>query len=359
MFMYSDLRMPLIAAPMAGGPSTPGLVAAAAAAGGLGILAAGYKTVPAMAEELEITRGLSDNRLGINLFVPAPPGPVGNGSSLDRAALVAGYRRILQEEADRYGVSLPEPDPSDTDAYAAKVDYVVAHPLPLVSFTFGTPEPDVVERLHRVGMHVTVTVTDAAEARAAVRCGADSLCVQGPDGGGHRGTHTAEKSPGSDSLGALLTDLRRLTTLPLIAAGGVRSAANITGLLGQGAAAVQLGTLLLRSPESGAQQTHKDALVSGRYTGTTLTRAFSGRFARGLTNRFIRAHDGQAPAAYPEVNQLTRPLRAAAAAVGDADGLALWAGVGFAACRAEPAEQIMAELWREACAAAPTDDGSA
>lgn len=348
MFLFSDLRIPLIAAPMAGGPSTPGLVAAAAAAGGIGILAAGYKTLSAMGAELETTRELTNDRLGINLFVPAPSGRDGKRSPSARAALVAGYREHLQPDADRYGVSLPEPDPTDTDDYAGKIDYLVEHPLPLVTFTFGTPAADVVARLHDVGTHVTVTVTDAAEARAAVGCGADSLCVQGPDGGGHRGTHAVEKTPGGESLPVLLADLRPLTTLPLIAAGGVRSGADIAALLERGAAAVQLGTLLLRSTESGAGQSHRDALVSGRYSGTTVTRAFSGRLARGLTNRFIREHDGQAPAAYPEVNQLTRPLRAAAASAGDADGLALWAGAGFAACRAEPAERILADLWRDA-----------
>ncbi|WP_324290647.1 nitronate monooxygenase [Arthrobacter sp. H14-L1] len=361
----NNLRVPLLAAPMAGGPSTPALVAAAARAGGLGMLAAGYKTAAAMANEIEVGRELTGNRLGVNVFVPAAmagssPPPGGSGAAGDageadradeaaRAARVADYAHVLEAEAQRYTVTFPAPNPADTDGYAEKIDYLLRHPLPLVSFTFGLPEPEIVERLHDAGTHLTLTVTNAAEARAAVARGADSLCVQGPDAGGHRGTHEEGSPPGSRSLTALLAELAHVTGLPLIAAGGVGTGADVRMLVAAGASAVQLGTLLLRSPESGAQQAHKDALASGRYTGTSVTRAFSGRLARGLTNRFIREHDGQAPAAYPEVNQLTRPLRAAAALAGDPDGLALWAGTGFMHSRAEPAEKIMADLWRAAC----------
>ncbi|MBG0737842.1 nitronate monooxygenase [Paeniglutamicibacter antarcticus] len=351
MFTINDLRIPLLAAPMAGGPSTAALVAAAAQAGGLGMLAAGYKTVTAMANEIEVARELSCNRLGVNLFVPAAmPGSAGSSPAggADRAARVAEYGHVLEAEAQRYAVTLPTPDPADTDGYTEKIAYLLRYPVPLVSFTFGLPQPEIVERLHDVGTHLTLTVTDAAEARAAVARGADSLCVQGPDAGGHRGTHAADRSPGRQSLTALLTELAQLTVLPLIAAGGVGSGADVRKLVAAGASAVQLGTLLLRTPESGAQQTHKDALASGEYTGTSVTRAFSGRAARGLTNRFIREHDGQAPAAYPEVNQLTRPLRAAAARAGDPDGLALWAGTGFRHSRAEPAQRVITELWRDA-----------
>ncbi len=372
MFSLNDLQIPLLAAPMAGGPSTTALVAAGARAGGFGILAAGYKTATAMANEIEVGRELTGNRLGVNVFVPAATagvalspggsGPAGgahraSGSDgadrADRAARVAEYAHVLEADAQRYAVALPAPDPADTDGYSEKIDYLLRHPLPLVSFTFGLPEPEIVKRLHDVGTHLTLTVTDAAEARAAVARGADSLCVQGPDAGGHRGTHAVGTSPGSQSLTALLAELAHVTALPLIAAGGVGSGADVRKLVAAGASAVQLGTLLLRTPESGAQPTHKDALASGEYTGTSVTRAFSGRLARGLTNRFIREHDGQAPAAYPEVNQLTRPLRAAAALAGDPDGLALWAGTGFMHSRAEPAERIMAELWRAACSQQP------
>ena len=179
--------------------------------------------------------------------------------------------------------------------------------MPVVSFTFGTPPADVVARMHAVGTHVSVMVTDPDEAAAAAAVGADSLVVQGPDAGGHRGTHAVDKSPDTRELDQLLEDVRSVTALPLVAAGGISTAERVVELLARGAVAVQVGTALLLTPECGASAAHKEALRSRAYPGTTLTRAFSGRYARGLTNRFILEHDRTAPAAYPELNQLTRP----------------------------------------------------
>ena len=178
-----------------------------------------------------------------------------------------------------------------------------------------------------------VTVTDPAEADAAARAGADSVCLQGPDAGGHRGTHAVAKVPDATPLQSLVERVAAEQSVPVVAAGGVSSGAQVSALRRAGASAVQVGTLLLCSPECGASAAHKQALASGSYADTTVTRAFSGRPARGLTNRFIRDHDGSAPAAYPELNQLVRPIRSAASAAGDPDGLALWAGTGFGACR--------------------------
>lgn len=338
-FTLTDLHIPLIVAPMAGGPSTPALVAAAAHAGATGFLAGGYKTVDAMAAEIADTRTRASGPFGVNLFVP---------HAADRVTDLTAYQAELAAEFTRYSVPLPETDPADTDAWAEKIELLLADPVPVVSFTFGLPDAHTIDRFHAVGTHVTATVTDTDEASAAVAVGADSLCVQGPDGGGHRGTHAVDKAPDARDLDQLLRDVRGGTDVPLIAAGGIGTAADIARLLTIGAQAIQMGTLLLRTPESGASPAYKQALASGAFTAATVTRAFSGRWARGLTNRFIRDHDGHAPASYPQVHQLTKPLRAAAAAIGDPDGLALFAGSGFTHSREAPAAEVLESLWREA-----------
>jgi nitronate monooxygenase len=343
MFEFEQLRVPLVVAPMAGGPTTPALVAAAVDAGAFGFLAAGNLTAARFIAQFEQLRSLTSAPFGVNLFVPAIENSTEDATA-DRSGEVARYRELLAPDAARYGVALPEVDGSDTDDWSAKLEYLREHPVDVVSFTFGLPDGREFDRLHEVGTHVAVMVTDAEEAGAASDRGADSLIVQGPDGGGHRGTHAVVKRPGALDLDALLAEVASASSLPRIAAGGVSSRERVEELLASGAAAVQLGTAFLRAAESGAPRVHKDALASGRYSETAVTRAFTGRYARGLLNRFIREHDGDAVAAYPELNLLTRPLRAAAAAAGDPDGLALWAGVGFATAAELPAAEILASL---------------
>jgi len=338
MFSFADLRIPLVAAPMAGGPSTPALVAAAGAVGGVGFLGGGYLTGDALAGQLRQARELVRGPFGVNLFVPAQPARTG----VDPRVLV--YRDELAVEAARYGVELPVPDPSDDDHYADKLELLAAEPVAVVSFTFGLPASDAVARLHGVGTHLAVTVTDFAEARAAAERGADSLVVQGADAGGHRGTHDASATPNETPLVELVDELHASVDLPIVAAGGVSTAEQVVTLLAAGASAVAIGTALLRTPECGTSQAHKDALASGGYAGTRVTRAFSGRLARALVNRFVLEHDASAPAFYPEVNQLARPIRAAAARAGDPDGLSLWAGAGYASARAVGAVEVFRRL---------------
>lgn len=318
-----DLTVPIFAAPMAGGPSTPALVRAVTEAGGLGFLAAGYKSVDATRAEIDQLRrgGRSAGAFGVNLFVPQPRNTM--------TPQLARYIDEMREEAERYGVELPEPDFHDDDAWDGKVEALLADPVPVVSFTFGLPERSVVDALHRVGTRLVATVTTPDEACAAAAVKADALCVQGPEAGGHRGTHDPYAEPDKRSLLELVPEVKAVTDLPLIAAGGISTADAAAAVLAAGADAVQLGTAYLRSPESGANAVHKGALADPAFTGTAVTRAFSGRWARGLRNRFIDQHSGTAPAAYPQVNQLVAPIRRAAAAQGDPHAMALWAGAGY------------------------------
>ncbi|HEY8722053.1 nitronate monooxygenase [Pengzhenrongella sp.] len=336
MINLRELTEPIVQAPMAGGPSTPELAAAVSSAGGLGFLAGGYRSAQRLAEDIATTRTLTNAPFGVNLFVPQP-------SVADPAALVA-YRAELVADAERYGVAPGEMREGDDDDWAGKLDVVESSRPDVVSFTFGLPSPEVVARLHVAGVGVVCTVTSALEAAAAIGTGADALCVQGPDAGGHRGTIDPAATPPVQRLEDLLQDVLALTQLPLIAAGGLSSRADVDRVLAAGAVAAQAGTAFLRCPEAGTKRAHREALDSPSFTETAITRAFSGRYARGLVNRFMRAHDATAPLGYPEVNQLTAPLRAAAAAAGDPDGLSLWAGTGHRQARALPAADVVAML---------------
>jgi nitronate monooxygenase len=324
------LRRPLVVAPMAGGPSTTGLVVAAAQAGALGCLAGGYKTPPAMAAEIAAVRAATAEPFGVNVFVPGTPYP-------DPAAL------------DRYFGSLRAAGPLgdgtwDDDGFDDKVAALLADPPALASFTFGCPDAEVVRALQHAGSLVAITVTSPGEAAIAAAAGADALCVQGYEAGAHRGTFVNDDEPGRDyGLLALISEVARVTSLPQIAAGGIMGPRQVQAVIAAGAVAAQCGTAFLRCPESGAHPRYKAALADQRYTATALTRAFSGRPARGLVNRFIRDHQ-DAPAAYPEINNATRPLRAAAAAESDTERMSLWAGQGYRSATDYPAAEIIERL---------------
>ena len=343
---------PVIAAPMAGGTSTPGFVAAVHRAGGLGFLAAGYKSVAAMQAEIRAARE-SGARFGMNVFVPDPAQLAPSAAVL---AELEEYRLRLRADALRYGVELPQLRLDDDDEWQGKIDALLADPVELVSFAFGLPGPDVVRALHRAGSAVLATVTTAAEARQAAEQGVDALVVQHASAGGHSAAflptsgsqlggpqQRGSQRGGSQQAGTtaeLLAEVRSAVDLPLVAAGGVMDAAGLDAVLRAGAAAAQLGTAFLRTDESGARQLHKDALADPHFTRTRLTRAFTGRWARALENEFVRDHP-EAPAAYPAVHHLTAPLRAAAAAAGDAERLNLWAGTGWQQAQAGPVAGIL------------------
>jgi nitronate monooxygenase len=331
-------EVPVIVAPMAGGPSTPELVAAVAGAGGLGYLAAGYRSSSAIAEQIAAVRTLTDRPFGVNLFVPGDPG--------DDPA-VAAYRELLRPEADRWGVELPVAITPDRDDWEAKLALLTADPVPYVSYTFGLPTAAEAAALRAVGTTQVGTVTSAAEALAAGAVGMDLLCVQGPEAGGHRGTHRVADEPGRTPLLDLLAEVAAVTDLPLIAAGGIGSGAAIAAALAAGAVAVQLGTAYLRSDESGASAAHRAALVAPGGE-TAVTRAYTGRAARGLRNAFIDRYEGAAPKAYPAVHHLTAPIRGAAAKAADTATMHLWAGTAHLAARTGPAAEITTDLWREA-----------
>ncbi|MET8976081.1 nitronate monooxygenase [Streptomyces sp. NPDC004539] len=356
--------LPIVQAPMAGGVSVPRLAAAVSEAGGLGFLAAGYKTADGMYEEIKQVRGQTSRPFGVNLFLPQP--------EYAEAGAVELYAHQLAGESTWYETELGDPESGRDDGFEAKLAVLLDNPVPVVSFHFGAPSPEVLERFRRAGTYTLVTATSPEEAVAVERAGADAVIVQGVEAGGHQGTH--RDNPENDRAGvgllALLTQVREAVSLPLIAAGGIMRGAQIAAVMAAGASAAQLGTAFLATPESGAAAVHKQALTNPLFARTELTRAFSGRPARGLVNRFLREHGPYAPAAYPEIHHLTSPLRKAAAKAGDAQGMALWAGQGHRMARELPAGDLVELLAAELDAArtalaetaplpddAPTADG--
>jgi nitronate monooxygenase len=318
----------IVLAPLAGGPSTPELVAAVSNAHGLGFLAAGYLTPEVLVEQLRRTRELTREPIGVNVFVLEDAG-------VDEDA-VAAYARELEPEARARGVQLGRPR-FDDDWLAEKLDAIVRADVEVVSTTFGCLAAETVARLQESGTRVWATVTAAHEARAARDAGVDALVVQGAEAGGHRGAWRDDGEP--TPLHELLASVD--VGLPLVATGGIADRDGVAAVLAAGAQAAQVGTAFLLSPEAGTSEPFRRAL---RARGeTAFTRAFTGRSARGIVNRFMVEHP-DAPSAYPHIHHLTAPLRAAARAAGDADGINLWAGVNFARAEERPAAEIVASL---------------
>src|SRR5450755_4543678 len=231
---------------MAGGPSTPGLVTAAARAGALGFLAGGYKTAEGMLAEISAVRAAGVPGFGVNVFVPGQP-------ASDPAA-VSAYVASLADDARPPGAGPGEPA-WDDDHWADKLTVLMADRPLVVSFTFGCPPSDVIRGLRDAGTMVAVTVTDAGEAAGAAAAGADLLCVQGPEAGAHRGTFANPPGPArgdGPGLLALIGEVAAVTALPLVAAGGIADARGAAAALSAGAIGVQAGTAFLRCPESGA-----------------------------------------------------------------------------------------------------------
>jgi nitronate monooxygenase len=347
------LPHPIVQAPMAGGVSVPRLAAAVSEAGGLGFLAAGYKTPDGMYQEIKQLRGLTGRPFGVNLFMPQP-------ETADRAA-VDVYAHQLAGEADWYETELGDPDSGCDDGFDAKLTVLLENPVPVVSFHFGCPSRDVLDSLRRVGTRTLVTATTPDEARTVERAGADGVIAQGVEAGGHQGTHRDFPETDGSGLGllSLIAQVREAVGIPVVAAGGIMRGSQIAAVLAAGASAAQLGTAFLVTPESGAHVLHKQAMTNPLFVRTELTRAFSGRPARGLVNRFLREHGRYTPAAYPEIHHLTSPLRKAAAKAGDAQGMALWAGQGHRMVRELPAGQLVEVLAAELAAARSGFSGGA
>ncbi len=335
-------RLPIVAAPLAGGPSTAGLVAAASAAGGYGVLPGGYLTPDEFRAGIREVRGRTDAPFGVNVLLAQP-------FEVDPAQIGAALE-LLRPYADELGVTLSVPDRFGDDVEGL-MDVAAAERVPLLSFAFGIPPADRLDALRAAGVLTCGTATSVAEARALAAAGVDLVCVQGAEAGGHRGGFRTDPAVGLVGLVALVPLVRDAVDIPVIAAGGIMDGRGVAAALALGADAAQLGTAFLRCPEAGTSPPYRRALTTATETGTILTNAFSGRPARGIRNRQAVDLAGAALPPYPVLNALTRPLRRAAAAAGRWEFLSLWAGQGVPAGRELPAAELVASLERETDAA--------
>ena len=333
------LRLPVVQAPMAGGITTVDLVAAVCEAGALGSLAAAMLSPARIVAEVGALRARTDRPFAVNLFVFDPPASFSRAGESAAMALLADWRA-------RYGLP-PQTSPQTVcEPFLDQLDAVIALAPPVVSFHFGLPPAEAIRALKAAGSRIVGTATQASEARAWAEAGADAVVAQSLEAGGHQGCFDPHSTAEPLGLFALLPAVRHALTgsgVAVIAAGGLMAGADIAAALTLGADGVQLGTAFLATRESGAPEHWKAALAEGETRGTRLTRAFSGRRARGLVNDFMNAmqpHEASLPV-YPVQNALTAELRAAATRAGDIEAMSLWAGQSAARARAMPAAHLL------------------
>lgn len=334
-FALGDLSVRVLGAPMAGGPSTPALAAAVSNGGGLGFLAGGLVSAEELADSILAARRLTSGPLGVNLFVPQ--------SRVATTDELGAFAAALEDEAEYYGVALGEPRDDDYE-YAAKLDVVCDLRPEVVSFTFGSPSEAACQRLSDAGILSLATVTTVREALIAVSFGVTAVVAQGPDAGGHRATFDPIASPPSDPLDDLVSALVACFDCPVVASGGLGTPAAVRRARDAGAAAVQIGTALLLADEAGTNPVHRAAVRDPQFTETVVTRAFTGRSARALRNRFVDKHNAHAVSGFPQAAMITAPIQAAAVKLGDPHGVGLWAGVSFRNARTGSATEIVQEL---------------
>ncbi|MES1925315.1 nitronate monooxygenase [Salinisphaera sp. T31B1] len=330
------MQTPVIQAPMAGGTTTPELVAAVSESGGLGSIGAGYLSPEAITSTIEQTRERTGRGFAVNLFVPGEPAE-------DAAAVERSNSRLDVFRAD-LGIERPAPPARYAPVFDDQFEAVVAAHVPVFSFTFGALQPVEVARLKEGGTVVIGTATTVDEAIALAAIDVDMIVAQGAEAGGHRGTfmHPAEQA----LIGtmALVPQIVDSVSVPVIASGGIMDGRGVAAALMLGAGAVQMGSAFVVCDESGAQPAHREALLAGPAAReTVVTRAFSGKAARGIRNRFI---DELAPVAdqlpdYPIQNAWTKDVRAAAGAQGRAEYMSLWAGQAAALAVKRSAAQIV------------------
>jgi nitronate monooxygenase len=335
------IELPIMQAPMGGGPSTPELVAAVSNAGGLGSLGAPYLTPEQILDAVRRVRALTERPFAVNLFA----GAYQTENAIDPAPMLA----LLGEAHAALGLPPPGLPALPPDPFAAQLAAVLEARPPIFSFTFGIPKPQEIARLRARDIAIVGTATSVAEARLLEAAGVDGILAQGSGAGAHRGTFSGRFEDAMVPTLELVHGISRAVELPVTASGGLMNGADIRAALEAGATAAALGTAFLACPESGASETYKQAVLAARADTTVITRAFSGRPARGIANAFIaRMRDHEAAILpYPLQNALTRAMRGAAAERGDSGFLSLWAGTGVARARALPAGELMSILAAE------------
>jgi nitronate monooxygenase len=335
-----EMAIPVVLAPMGGGPSTPELTAAVSNAGGLGSLAAAYSSPERIQQDIARVRELTSRPFAVNLFSPSRLPQPGNPDP------VTAFLRPYHE---RLGLKPPELPSKATEDFDQQIEAIAKAAPPIVSFTFGLLPSHVTERLKGQGIYLIGTATTVEEARQLERAGVDAVVAQGSEAGAHRGTFAVEAEEALIGTVALVPQVVDAVNLPVIASGGIMDGRGIVAALALGASAVQMGTAFLLCNEAGTSAPYREALRKGHEDQTTLTRAFSGKMARGLRNEFIDRWNasGLTHLPYPWQNAFTQSMRRAAAQAKQSGVLSLWAGQGIGMIREGSAKELMSQLQEE------------
>jgi len=340
-----NLTYPIIQAPMAGGATTPELIASVSNFGGLGSLGAGMTAPDVLDSQINTIKTLTDRPFMVNLMVLSEY----ESSSFD-TAMPNWLINYYQEQNIEF--TLPE---RPAQSFAEQLQVLYDNPVPVASFTFGIISAEQVQRLQRVGTRVIGTANHPHEAKAWSEIGADAVCVQGAEAGGHRGGWLPQSETDPLGLLTLIRQTRACTDIPLIAAGGIMTGQDIKAVQAAGAELAQMGTAFLTTDQCGINDTYKQALIDAsqglRSTETRLTRLFSGKLARGLLNNYLRdfaqfeCADALPP--YPQLNAMTKFMRADATKRLDAEHLSLWAGQGVTLVRDESTDALLTRLIKD------------
>ncbi len=318
-----NIDYPIVQAGMAGGVTTPELVAAVSNAGGLGTIGAGYMTPDTMKEAIQKVRALTNKPFAVNIF------KVKMATSDNRTKAIQKKYQPIYEDLELVAT---EENVTATDYYKEQFHLLVKEEVPIISTTFGLPTADEIRLAQTKGIKIITMVTTVEEALEAEQAGVDAVVAQGSEAGGHRGTFELN-SPQGSLVGtmALVPQVVDRVNIPVIAAGGIMDGRGLVASHVLGAQGVQLGSRFLNAIESGANQEYKNALINSTEDSTMITSCFSGRPARAIKNKFIDFHLQHhiKPLDYPIQNQVTNRIRRAAQEQGKSEYLSLWAGQGI------------------------------
>ena len=333
-----DIEYPVLQAPMAGGPTTPELVAAVSNAGGLGSLGAAYLTPETLREQIREIRNLTQAPFGVNLFVPSQfeTDPERNEHA---NALLGPYRKEL-------GIEAPEKVSSFEESFEDQLEVVLEEQVPIFSFTFGVPNESKLRQLRESGIITMGTATTVREGLKLEEDGVDIVVAQGSEAGGHRGTFLGDFKDALIGTMALIPQMVDALSIPVVASGGIMDGRGLAAALVLGAEAAQMGTAFLACEESGAHPEFKRAVLEAAEDETAVTRAFSGRAARGVKNRFlveVGEHEEELPP-FPVQNTLTKDVRAAAQEQDRPEFMSLWAGQAVRLARITSAAELLGSV---------------
>jgi nitronate monooxygenase len=339
-FNFTQLHLPIIQAPMAGGITTPQLVAAVANQGGVGSFGFAYSTPEKIHADLVAAQSLTSGPINANFFIF---GPVRLPSDQMQKNAMQALRSL-----DVDGVqSLTIPAEPFFPNLMEQLEPIWNARPAILSFHFGLPPIGVIEKAHALGIAVGISATSLEEALAIESAHADFIVAQGIEAGGHRGQFDLQAKDEALSTLALTAQLAKHCHTPIVAAGGIMNGAQIQNALAKGAQAAQLGTAFLCCDESGTPPSYRDYLLHKQDRPTTLTKAFSGRLARGLENTFTRTMQAKTTLPFPIQNTLTGPLRQWAVAQNNAEYQSLWAGKAYEQVRSMSTKDLMQQLRNE------------